>query len=232
MTVHMASSAAAPIRVMIVDDHKAILWGLERLVESAGPRMQTVATASSRAEMLANAAAAKPDVILLDLDLNGESSIDALPDLQRTSTARVLVLTGERDPATHQAAILGGARGVIGKDENADVLLRAIGQVHSGEAWVSRRLMASVLGSLTAAGAQQTRKDPEAARIASLTQRERQIVRAVVRNRGAKGPVIAETLGISEHTLRNHLTVVYEKLGVRNRLDLFAYATEHGLGAE
>lgn len=218
-----------PIRVMIVDDHKSVVWGLERLVESAQPRMQMVGTANSCADMLATVTAARPDVILLDLDLNGESSVDALPDLQRLSQGQVLILTGARDTKLQQAAIMKGARGVIGKDESAEVLLRAIERVHAGEVWINRMLMGKVLGTMSSDAGKEVSTDPEAAKIASLTQRERDIVRAMVRNRGDKSQVIAEALHISEHTLRNHLTVIYDKLGARNRLDLYAYATQHGL---
>ena len=221
----------SPIRVMIVDDHKSILWGLERLVESAEPHMTVVGTAESRSSMMSAAAETMPDVILLDLDLNGDDAADALPDLLRVTTAKVLVLTGARDPATHQAAIMKGARGVIGKDENAEVLLRAIKRVHEGEVWMNRTMMARILDSM-AIGGKDRNANPEAARISSLTSREREIVRTIVRSHGGKSLEIAETLNISEHTLRNHLTTIYEKLGVRNRIDLFAYAIEHGLEAE
>lgn len=223
--------ATPPVRVLIVDDHKSILWGLERLVESAEPRMTVVGTADSRSSMLATAAEAKPDVILLDLDLNGDDVTDALPDLLRVTNAKVLILTGSRDPATHQAAIMKGARGVIGKDENAEVLLRAIERVHEGEVWMNRTMMARIIEAMSTGGKDHN-ANPEAARIASLTAREREIVRTIVRSHGGKSLEIAETLNISEHTLRNHLTTIYEKLGVRNRIDLFAYAIEHGLGAE
>jgi len=220
-----------PIRVMIVDDHKSILWGLERLVESAEPRMTVVGTAESCPTMLAVAATTKPDIILLDLDLNGDDATDSLPDLLRVTGAKVLVLTGARDPATQQAAIMKGARGVIGKDESAEVLLHAIDRVHAGEVWMNRVMMARILESMSAAGKEQN-TNPEAVRIASLTPREREIIRSIVRSHGGKSLEIAEALHISEHTLRNHLTTIYEKLGVRNRIDLYAYAIEHGLAAE
>lgn len=219
-----------PIRVVIVDDHKAIVWGLERLVDSAQPRMQVVGTANSRTDMLAVVADSKPDVILLDLDLNGDNATDALPDLQRLSNAKVLVLTGARDPELQQEAIVKGAHGIVGKDESADVLLHAIERVHAGEVWLNRMMMAKVLGTLTSS-ARAPKQDPNATRIASLTQRERQIIQAVLKNRGSKSTEIAESLHISEHTLRNHLTVIYEKLGLRNRIDLYAYAIEHGLAS-
>ena len=225
-----ASAGGNPIRVMIVDDHKSVVWGLERLVESAGERMRVVGTANSCADMLAGVGAAQPDVILLDLDLNGQNSGDVLPDLLRLSQGQVLILTGGRDPQVQHEAILKGARGVIGKDESADLLLHAIECVHAGEVWINRMMMAKVIGTLSGGG-RNPGADAEAARIASLTAREREIVRAVVHNRGAKSLAIANTLHISEHTLRNHLTTIYDKLGARNRIDLFAYAVEHGLAA-
>ena len=225
-----APSSPTPIRVMIVDDHKSVVWGLERLVESAGERMAVVGTAHSCADMLAGVDAAQPDVILLDLDLNGQNAGDALPDLLRESPAQVLILTGGRDPQVQHEAILKGARGVIGKDESAELLLHAIERVHAGEVWINRMMMAKVIGTLSAGG-RNPDVDAEAQRIASLTARERDIVRAVVQNRGAKSLAIANTLHISEHTLRNHLTTIYDKLGARNRIDLFAYAVEHGLAA-
>ncbi len=226
------SEGEKPIRVMIVDDHKSILWGLERLVESASPRMVVTGTAASCAEMLSVVVTARPDVILLDLDLDGQNSADSLPDLLRLTNALVLILTGGRDFAFHQAALMKGARGVIGKDENADVLLHAIERVYAGEVWVNRMMMGKLLESMSANAGKGQSADPEAVKIASLTPREREIVGAIVRSRGGKSLEIADSLHISEHTLRNHLTLIYEKLGVRNRLDLFAYAMEHGLGKD
>lgn len=219
----------SPIRVMIVDDHKAILWGLERLVESAQPRMSVAGTASTCTELLATVAAQKPDVILLDLDLNGENSADTLPSLAALTEARVLVLTGARDSSVQRAALLKGARGVISKDESAEVLLQAIERVHAGEVWINQAMMSQILEALSGGAA---KRDPEAERIASLTPRERDIVHAVATRHGEKSAAIAEVLHISEHTLRNHLTLIYEKLGVHNRVGLFAYAIKHGLATE
>lgn len=217
------------IRVMLVDDHRTILWGLSRLIESAKPRMELVGSATSRSELLSVAAACRPDVILLDLDLAGESSSDALEDLKRICPAKILILTASHDLNEHQNAVLKGARGIVCKDETADVILRAIEYVHAGEVWINRHLMGKVLATMTS-GESSAEPDPVARRIASLTDRERSIIRAVVEKRGAKGNAIAEELHISEHTLRNHLTVIYDKLRVSNRIDLYAFAVEHGLG--
>lgn len=232
MMTNIRSSEQKPIRVMIVDDHKSIVWGLQRLIESSQPRMEVVAMATSCCEMLDSVVAANPDIILLDLDLNGESAIDAMADVARLSSAQILVLTGIRDPATQQAAIMHGARGVVGKDESADVLLLAIERVHAGEVWINRQMMGKVLSAISSGAINDRNRTPDAARIDSLTPREREIVRIVVKNRGAKSMEIAEAMHISEHTLRNHLTVIYDKLNLRNRLDLFAYAVEHRLAAD
>lgn len=216
-----------PIRVLLVDDHRLTLWGLERLIESAHPRMTVVGTACSRRELMSHQAMTEADVIVLDLGLGEETGADAMPDLARECRARVLVLTGDDDRDHHRQAVLSGARGVVHKSQPADVILNAIEKVHTGEIWLERSLVASVLGHLVGYGKPQ--KNGHTERIARLTPKEREIVRALVRHRGAKNFVVADELHISEHTLRNHLTTIYDKLGVHGRLELYVYATEHGL---
>jgi DNA-binding NarL/FixJ family response regulator len=217
---------AEAIRVLLVDDHKTVLWGLEKLVESAYPRMEVAGVANTVEEMFDVLEQADPHVVLLDLDLSGRSACEVLPELSQRTSAHTLLLTAERSGTVLEAAIMRGARGVVGKDEAPEVLLRAIERVNAGEVWVNRRMMGRVLGALAAP---QRPRDPEADKIASLTTREREIIASVVRQRGAKGVAIAEELHISENTLRNHLTVIYSKLGLRNRIELFVYAGEHGL---
>lgn len=224
----MRGTSAGPIRVLLVDDHKTMLWGLERLIESAQPAMQVAGVARTVDEMLDLADRIDIDIVLLDLDLAGHNAAEDLPKLARRTSAKVLVLTGEHSAALHEAAIVQGARGVICKEEAPELILRAIERVHAGEVWINRNMMGRVLGLLTTAPATRP-QDPDAGRIATLTPRERQIIDAVVRQRGAKSVAIAEELHISENTLRNHLTVIYDKLGVRNRIELFVYAGEHGL---
>jgi DNA-binding NarL/FixJ family response regulator len=157
--------------------------------------------------------------------------------LLRTAGVKVIVLTGNLNAAQHLEAVMQGARGVVLKSHPTEMLLRAIERVHAGEVWVERALMAQVLGNVSGmAGsastpASTTVSSAHAQRIASLTPKERQVVQAVVQHRGAKGLVVAETLGMSEHTLRNHLTVIYSKLNLHGRLDLYAFALEQGLAA-
>jgi CheY-like chemotaxis protein len=109
-----------PISILLVDDHRSLLWGLERLIEGEKPRMQVIGKASNKMEVFAFLTTEKPDVILLDLDLNGESSLDFLEELLQKTLARVLVLTAEQDPAIHQRAILNGASGVVLKNKDTE----------------------------------------------------------------------------------------------------------------
>lgn len=222
----MLATEIEPINVLLVEDHKCVLWGLEKLIAGEAPKLQVAGKASTATEALAVAAQVKPDVILLDLDLNGAMSLDVMPELLRKSDAKVLILTGTRDPDLHKRAMLAGARGVVSKSEDAATILRAIERVHEGEIWLDRASTADILQQLTS---RNSKLDPEARKIATLTPRERDIIAAVVKERGGSNKVIAAGLHMSEHTLRNHLSSVYSKLDVRNRLELYMYAVEHRL---
>lgn len=221
-------AADSPIRVLLVDDHRTVLWGLEKLVDSASPRMQVVGVAASRQEALCVAEQKRPDVVLLDLDLGEASGLDLLPDLLRDGDAKVLILTGARDPELREAAVLRGARGMVHKTESADVILNAIMCVSRGEIWLDRASTARVITTLSAAGARKA-PDAEDLALAALTQKEREIVAAVVKHQGAPTKVIARALCLSSHTVRNHLASIYSKLDVHSRLDLVLYAKAHGL---
>lgn len=224
----MSTASAPPIRVMLIDDHRSVLWGLEKLIDSDQPAMQVVGTATSRAEARALLDKAQPDVILLDMDLGKESGLDVIPDLLANSRARVLILTGLRDQSVHDRAVLAGARGVVLKEAPAESILTAIRKVHAGEIWLDRESTGRIFVELSRRSAGEA-ADPDQRKISALTAREREIVAAIVTNVGATAHAVADKLHVSEHTLRNHLTSIYDKLGVANRLELFAYAQKHGL---
>ena len=220
--------STTPIRVLLVDDHKIILWGLERLIEGEQPHMQVIGKASNKTEVFAFLKLSKPDVILMDIDLNGENSLDFLEELLQESQARVLVLTATQDPVVHQHAIINGASGVVLKSENADVILRAIQYVHAGELWYDRAATSRLLKSLNAP-VPKSSKATQLGKIATLTPKERQVVSAMAVVPGARNKVVADHLCMSEHTLRNHLTGIYAKLSLQNRLELCMFAIENKL---
>jgi two-component system, NarL family, nitrate/nitrite response regulator NarL len=222
-----------PIKILLVDDHKSMLWGLERLIEGEKPRMEVVGKASNRGEVFAFLSQTKPDLVLLDLDLNGESSLEFIDELLQESKARVLVLTAAQDPAVHQRAIMSGASGVVLKSEDASVILRAIQYVNAGEIWFDRAATTRLLRSLSTPAAPVTSTETaHQNKLASLTPKERQVVLAMASIPGARNKVVADHLCMSEHTLRNHLTGIYAKLNLGNRLELCMYAIEHKLSEQ
>jgi len=212
--------------VLLVDDHRILCAGVRMLLESQ-PGMVVIGEASCRASALAMAAREQPDLILFDLDLGGEMALDCIPDLLAAAhKARVLILTGMRDPELHCQAVRLGAMGLVLKEKAAEVLLQAVEKVMAGEAWLERGMMAAVLGSMarpsTAQGA-----NPEAGKIARLTDREREVVALVCE--GLRNKQIAERLYISDTTVRHHLTAIFAKLAVSDRLEMVLYAYRHGL---
>ncbi len=215
------------IRILLVDDHKTMLWGLERLIQAEAPAFTLVGSASDPAGATALCAELVPDIVLLDLDLKGSSSLEILPQLLANGKTRAVILSANRDQATLASAVKLGARGAVSKEAPTEDVVAAIRKVHGGELWLDQSLMQALLGQLVAPA---PAANPEAARIATLTARERDIVKLIVEGQGAMNKELADRIFISERTLRNHLTTIYQKLGVANRLELYVYATRHGLG--
>lgn len=213
------------IKVMLIDDHQTILWGLQQLINNHSPRMVVVGTANNVDDALAKVKELDPDIILLDMDLGRRNGLEILPDLIANSHAKVIVLTGMRDQKVLDECIVAGAKGVVRKEEPAETLVVAIEKVFAGQFWLDRDAIARVFQAMQD---KDVKKNKEAEKFAALTARERNIVRAIIEESGAANKVIAEKLFMSEHTLRNHLTSIYHKLGVDNRLKLYVYALENG----
>jgi two-component system nitrate/nitrite response regulator NarL len=123
-------SLREPARILLVDDHEHVLWGLRKLIDGEWPRMMVTATAKTVGEALAAIRERKPDMIVLDILLGSENSLDHLEEIREMSGAQILILTGTHDDELHRRAIAGGARAVILKGEPADVLLGQIERAH------------------------------------------------------------------------------------------------------
>jgi two-component system nitrate/nitrite response regulator NarL len=228
-TTDMPATEHTTIRVCIIDDHAIVRAGLRMLLESHA-KMEVLWEMSSASEALGQTGLSRPDVILLDLDLGSESGLAFLPNLiDRFRPGRVLVLTALQDTQTHLAAVAAGASGVVVKEQAPETLLQAIETVNGGEAWLGKSLMNAVMGRFSRDAAPE-KKDPEAAKISMLTPRETEIVALV--SDGFNGEKIAKQLGISEATVRNHLTSILGKLGLANKFELAVYALRHGLGSD
>ncbi len=214
---------ARPITIMIVDDHVVIRSGLRMLIEH-DQQMLVVAQAGNKAEALERAASSRPDVVVLDLLLGDEDGLSFLPELcQASPNSRVLVLTGVQNPDAHRRAIRRGAMGIVLKEHAADQLLKAIKKVHEGEVWIERSMMGSMIQEFN----KPALVDPEVTKIESLTDREREVIALI--GEGLKNKQVGERLFISETTVTHHLSSVFSKLEVSDRLELIIYAFRHGL---
>jgi DNA-binding NarL/FixJ family response regulator len=214
------------IRILIIDDHALIRQALRMLLESQ-PGIRVVGEGAGPEDALLAATREQPDIILLDLDLGDANGLDLLPQLHTAAPgSHVVVLTGVRDTEMYRRAVRLGAAGLVLKEKAAEVLLKAIAKVHAGEVWLDRLLIASVLSEITRPGSRQL-SNPEDIKIKTLTAREREIIKLI--GQGMKNQAIADHLCISEATVRHHLTSIFGKLGVGDRLELAIYAYRHGL---
>ncbi len=217
--------AVAAIRLLLVHDNQLVAWALERLAESAGSGMAVVGKIDNAGGALQAARQLRPDVVLVGLGL-GNPALNLIPRLVKLRQLRVIVLAHVHDEQISDRAVIGGARGLLHQDDSIGTILKAIRKVHSGELWLDRATSGRIFGMLTQDDAP---ADPDSTKIASLTLRERNIIVALARAASARHRVIADLLGMSEHTLRNHLSKIYSKLDVTGHFELYLYARRHGL---
>lgn len=199
--------------------------GLASLMAGVPQRLRVLSTRRTLAELTPQEreGVASP-VILVDLD--NDLDWEALEGLLRTGNQRVLAMSASSANELRERAILLGARGVLTKEESPELLFKAIERVAAGEIWMDRDTTGRIFMQLVH-GKTHPSKDPVQERISLLTKRERQVVRLFSKNPNLHGKQLAALLEMSEHTMRNHLTAIYTKLELANRVDLFAFAQRH-----
>ena len=209
-------------RILVVDDHAIFREGVRMLLERDA-QVSVIAEAADAQEALASAEREQPDIILLDVDLAGFDALELVELLQAAATeARIILLTGLQGAELQARALRLGVRGFVQKEQSAELLLKAIRKVRAGELWFDRSALGTAMTRLL-----RGESEEGAAATPGLTRRELEIVRLI--GEGLTNDEIAERLDISEKTVRNYLTVVFEKTGVRDRLHLAIYAYRHGL---
>ncbi len=211
-----ATPGETPVRVVLVEDHDMVAEAMSMALERA-PDIDVVAKARLIVSAVADVRRYEPDVVILDRRLPDGDGITAIPDLGATG-ARVLVLTGDATGSVAARVAEAGGHGLLLKSAGLDELVSAVRRVADGEVVFSAEFLADVLDRLTG-------RVPTAG--ARLTARERQTLDLLAEGAGTTD--IAERLGITRNTARNHVQRTLEKLGARSKLEAVAIARREGL---
>lgn len=222
----MKTSSVERIRIVIIDSHTLVRAGLRLIIESHSG-FKVVGEASKANEGLEIVATQKPDIILLKLDPLSSIGLEIIRKLSKASSCSRVILLARLDEAQLLVnAIQEGVLGIVLKTQPPEILVKAIQKVHAGEVWIERAMIANLLSGLINAQ-QLIKQDPLTESIAHLSRRERQVIQQI--GKGMKNYQIAEQLCLSETTIRHHLTSIYGKLGVTDRLELLVFAHRNGL---
>ena len=214
------------VRILMADNHPIFREGLRSLLE-AEPELRVVAEAGDGLEALNLARLLQPDLLLLELVLPQVQGNEILRRLTEAghSNIRVVFLTSVNDKSRLAEAVKSGAYGIVFKSESWRTLIRCIRKVMQAQYWVGTEAYPDsslALQSLTGLSVR-----PPASPRWRLTKREQEMVGSVVA--GYTNKEISLKYGISEDTVKHHLSNVFDKLGVYNRLELALFALHHGL---
>jgi two-component system, NarL family, response regulator NreC len=207
------------IRVIVVDDHAVVRSGLRRVLEAEAD-IEVVAEAGSVREAVFEARAQKPDVIVMDVVMPGESGIEGTPlVLHEAPEAKVLVLSMQDDPRYVREAFAAGASGYVLKEAADTDVVEAVREVAGGQQYLHSALGARMIES-EARARQEEDADP-------LSEREREVLRLLAL--GHTNQEIATLLYISVRTAESHRAHIMQKLRLQTRAELVRYALAHGL---
>jgi DNA-binding NarL/FixJ family response regulator len=211
-------ASAAPIRVMIADDHQVLRDSLKLFLEKNG--CDVVGEAGTGEEALALATKVRPQVLIMDLEMPGVGGLAVTHRIAKLSpTPRVLILSAYSDEDyVIEALTRAGAAGYLLKSDGIDELLNAVRAINSGKRYLSPSVAPILLGRLQS-------PEPSRSIFNLLTQREREVLRLI--GQGATSKEIAERLGISPKTAQVHRENLKQKLGLRTTADLVRYAIKH-----
>jgi two-component system, NarL family, nitrate/nitrite response regulator NarL len=212
------------IRIVIADDHPLVRDGLRKLLELQ-PGFAVVGEAADGQEAIQRVKSLKADVLLLDLAMPRKNGLDVLKELADTDDpVKTILLTAAIEREETVQALRLGARAVVLKEAATQMLYKCVRSVMNGELWVGHERIDDLMQTIRRMDRASTREGSPASR---LTERELQVIAAILE--GATNKDIGKTFGLSEQTVKNHLSNIFDKLGVSNRLELALYAVHHRL---
>jgi DNA-binding NarL/FixJ family response regulator len=213
----------ARIRILIADDHAVFRYGLRALLESE-PRFTVVGEAADGSEVAKLTSDLKPAVLMLDLAMPRLTGIEVLRELASAhGDVRTIVLTGAIEKKQIVEALQLGARGILLKDAAIQLVAKCIEKVVAGDFWVGHEAVTSLvdyLRGLKRGTGGTAQRSPE------FTPRENEIISAIVT--GSANKEIAIKLSLSEDTVKHHLSNIFDKAGVSNRLELAIWSINRG----
>jgi DNA-binding NarL/FixJ family response regulator len=206
------------IRVLIVDDHSVVRFGVERALAGLAD-VRVVATAADAGEALRATAEHAPDVILMDIEMPGElDGIEATREIHRRHPhTRIVILTSHLDRGKIEAALQAGAIGYTLKDGDLDELERAVRVAVDGDYPIAPRAARLLLEA----------RPPAAQAMPDLSEREREVLALAAR--GCPNKEIARTLRITERTVKGHFTRIFRKIGVADRTQAALWAQRNSI---
>jgi len=211
------------VRILLADDHQIFREGLRKLLESE-TGFEVVGTASDGEEAIRLTHELKPDILLLDLAMPRYPGLEALRDLSKSPVpVRTIILTASIEKTQISELLQLGARGIVTKDSAPELLIRSIRMVMAGQYWLERESVSDLVGALRSAIVRAQSRSGR--KPFNLTSRELEMIDSIVA--GYTNKDIGQKLSISEQTVKHHLTNIFNKLGVSNRLELVLFAVHH-----
>src|SRR3989442_199820 len=221
--------SAETVRILLADDHPILRDGLRRLLE-VEPDLRVIGEAGDGIEAVKGVRRLKPDLLLLDLNMPRQTGLEALREIGPVSSTRTVVLAAAIEKAEVAQAIQLGARGVVLKESATELLLRCIRSVLGGQYWVGREVVFSLIEALRDLLPMNGNSQNGQANF-GLTPREMEVIAAVVN--GYTNKDMAQSFSLSVQTVKHHLTSIFDKLGVSNRLELALFAVNpHFVGED